>query len=559
MPQEAPRSWIEMASEGRDRRLRQRCRDLLVECLEARLLLSLAMPTPSLAPADATGTPGENITNVKQPFLVGNWIAGDTIQIATVGVTVLGQSVVAANGTYSVQFSSPLPDGLYAFRVQSINPSGKVDGTSPVFELEIKSAIPPVPAAPAIDVSQTTGTPNITTLPRPTFSGVTEPGAFVNLLNAQGNVIGTTISSIANGSFSVQPGNALPLGVSRLHLQVHDDAGNVSPPGPSATIRVISAPDDFSGQGVTDRGVFRPSTGQWIVQLPNGSFYAPYFGASNLSNIPVPGDYDGVGHAELAVYYPSTATWAVSGPNGGYTFAFGAPNLYDIPVPGDYDGVGHTEFAVFRPSTAQWIIDGPKGVHVTTFGAPNMMDIPVPGDYDGVGHAEPAVFRPSTGQWFVLGPNGGHILSFGGINYFDIPVPGDYDGVGYTEPAVFRPSTGQWFIDSPNGVYTFSFGAPNLLDIPLEAPIASLVRLGLTGGELSSQHPAISVLSTSTGRSQVAVPATPVASSARMATSTFRRGSSRNLSQTPARFVPTLRTLTFSRPLTTHRRHRAQT
>ena len=245
----------------------------------------------------------------------------------------------------------------------------------------------------------------------------------------------------------------------------------------------ISAPADFNGDGLSDQGIYRPSTAQWFVR-DNGGALEPTvtFGQAGFGDIPVVGDFGGVGHAEIAVFRPSTAQWFVHGTNGNTLLGtFGAPNLFDIPVPGDYDKTGVTELAVFRPSTSQWYAKGPNGSHlVATFGAPNLFDLPVPGDYDGVGYTEPAVYRPSTAQWFVDGPNGSRLLGkFGGPG--DIPVPGDYDGVGHTEMAVFRPSTGQWFVDGPNGSHLLTvstFGATNLFDYPVEAPVGALVKLG---------------------------------------------------------------------------------
>ena len=220
--------------------------------------------------------------------------------------------------------------------------------------------------------------------------------------------------------------------------------------------------NDYNGDGKAELAVFRPSTAQWII----AGVGVYQFGAGNLYDIPVPGDYNGDGKAELAVFRPSTAQWIIAGVG---VYQFGAGNLYDIPVPGDYNGDGKAELAVFRPSTAQWII---AGVGVYQFGAGNLYDIPVPGDYNGDGKAELAVFRPSTAQWIIAGVG---VYQFGAGNLYDIPVPGDYNGDGKAELAVFRPSTAQWIIA---GVGVYQFGAGNLYDIPLEAPIASLVRLG---------------------------------------------------------------------------------
>ncbi|MDQ6927350.1 MAG: lamin tail domain-containing protein [Actinomycetota bacterium] len=182
---------------------------------------------------------------------------------------------------------------------------------------------------------------------------------------------------------------------------------------------------DFDGNGTTDLGVFRPSTGTWFVKDKSTT------GWGTSGDVPVPGDYDGNGTTDDAVFRPSNGTWFVK---DGPTMAFGAPA--DTPVPGDYDGNGTTDMAVFRPSTGTWFI---KGGATTAWGTSG--DIPVPGDYDGDGAADLAVFRPSNGTWFV---KGGSTTKFGTSG--DIPVPGDYDGDGAVDIAVFRPSSGTWFV-----------------------------------------------------------------------------------------------------------------
>src|SRR5579864_4315959 len=66
---------------------------------------------PALLAADDSGTKGDGITNVRQPHLVGFSEAGATIQIINASAVVLGAATVATDGSYSVQFASPLSDG----------------------------------------------------------------------------------------------------------------------------------------------------------------------------------------------------------------------------------------------------------------------------------------------------------------------------------------------------------------------------------------------------------------------------------------------------------------
>jgi hypothetical protein len=403
-----------------------------------------AAPTgPILLATDDSGVKGDRITNVNQPHLTGTATAGLTVQVVDAFGTVLGATIAASDGSYSVQPSSSLADGTYSLQTRQVDAAGNVGPNGPVLSLTILATPPAAPAAPTLVPTDDTGPSGdgTTAVRRPHVTGSTLPGGSVDLLDPNGIVLASTSASLINGAYTLQPATNLGEGALPLRVRVRDAAGNLSPAGAAFNLTVVDAtPGDYEGDGKTDLSIFRPSTEQWIGQYSSGS--------------------------------------------GGFVTSFGGPNLMDIPVPGDYDGTGHVETAVFRPSTSQWFIMGPAGARVVSFGAPNLFDIPVPGDYDNVGYAEPAVFRPSTGQWFVLGPNGGRLFgTFGASNLHDIPVPGDYDGTGHTEMAVFRPSTAQWFVMSPSGGRLLaSFGATNLFDIPTVAPIASLKRLGTMSG-----------------------------------------------------------------------------
>jgi putative transposon-encoded protein len=222
-------------------------------------------------------------------------------------------------------------------------------------------------------------------------------------------------------------------------------------------------------------GIYRPSTGEWIVRGDDGSGTVIPFGAPG--DVPVPRDYEGQGQTQLAVFRPSTREWFIRSSAGDTVhLQFGGEG--DQPVPGDYLAFGHAQVAIFRPATREWFVRQDDGsVTPVQFGGEG--DQPVPADYLGLGRLQMAVFRPTTGEWFIRTDTGDTIpIPWGTAG--DIAMPGDYFGLRRAQVAIYRPSTQEWFIRNDDGsAARVQFGGPG--DEPLSADLDGLgrVRLGV--------------------------------------------------------------------------------
>lgn len=241
--------------------------------------------------------------------------------------------------------------------------------------------------------------------------------------------------------------------------------------GPSAytnisgfgTVSDITAPQDFNGDGLTDRAFFRPSTGTWTIKDSATNTNSDIQWGAN-GDKPVPSDYDGDGKADLAVYRPSNGSWWIlNSSNGSYSvYSFGVSE--DIPVAMDYDGDGLSDIAVFRPSTGMWFIQkSTGGYYIHQYGITG--DRPVPGDYDNDGSADIAIFR--DGQWHVLRLRDNALAFRLWGQAGDVPMPFDHVGRNWgANFAVYRPSFGWMFeMDNESQIHATMLSNPNVSTI----------------------------------------------------------------------------------------------
>ncbi len=236
----------------------------------------------------------------------------------------------------------------------------------------------------------------------------------------------------------------------------------------------------FTGQMNVKIGVFRPSTGQWFLDVNGNGLMddcqsngCPTFGQSG--DKPVVGDWNGTGTIKLGVYTPGTHQWKLD-LNGndqweGCTVDQCVNIAWystDLPVVGRWTTASLADrVGIYRPSKKYWRLDlNGNGVWdgCTTdgcWGFGSLSGLPVAGDWSGNGTDKVGVFIPSTGLW-KLDRNGNGVLDActtdGCLGPFgvsaDQPVAGDWDGKGTAKIGVFDPTTGLWELDlNGNGVF----------------------------------------------------------------------------------------------------------
>jgi hypothetical protein len=197
---------------------------------------------------------------------------------------------------------------------------------------------------------------------------------------------------------------------------------------------------DWNGSGTDKPGVFRASTGQFILQISALKIIIVNFGGAG--NIAVVGDWDGNGIDTPGVFNPATGQWQLTNginglnttnsfPTANFTFTLGQNG--DVPVAGDWDGDGIDGVGVFRPGNSNWILsNGFQGtVDIAPFIFGSLGSKPIAGDWNGDGIDSAGVFDQNIGQIFLTNKNSikaSADITFSFGQNGDIPLAGDWDG-----------------------------------------------------------------------------------------------------------------------------------
>jgi hypothetical protein len=231
----------------------------------------------------------------------------------------------------------------------------------------------------------------------------------------------------------------------------------------------------FVGPERSAIGIFRPSTGEWFLDMNRNGIWdgctvdlcsGPF---GTVGDQPVVGDWTGAGVSNIGVFRPSTAEWLFDTNGNGQWDGCNIDRCLrsgisqdSLPIVGDWTGSGVDMIGEVIPGrSAKWyldrngdgVMDNCNSDACLKFSI-NDGDFPVAGDWAGTGTAKIGTFRSSTGDWSLDLNGDGQwknckfelcVKSFGAAG--DRPVVGDWSGLGTAKIGLYRPATGEWFLD----------------------------------------------------------------------------------------------------------------
>ncbi|HAS1097867.1 TPA: hypothetical protein I3789_004438, partial [Enterobacter cloacae] len=196
-------------------------------------------------------------TDDNRPLIKGTGAEpGNTITVYN-GDKVIGTAKVQADGTWSLEPTTPLPDGKYTLTAKETDGVGNVSGPSGEYIINVATVPPQAPTldtvyddvAPHADYLQKGDVTNDTT---PTLSGSSGVAGGTISIYDNGRLIGTTTVA-GNGSWSFTPDTALADGSHNFTATVTDGVGRTSEPtGGFGIVIDTKAPDAASDLLVTD-------------------------------------------------------------------------------------------------------------------------------------------------------------------------------------------------------------------------------------------------------------------------------------------------------------------
>ncbi|MBY6263424.1 DUF4347 domain-containing protein, partial [Azospirillum sp. 412522] len=183
----------------------------------------------ALAPASDTGVPGDRLTNVATPVIVGKAEAGSTVKLYdSNGTTVLGTASADSAGSWAIT-SSTLANGTHTLTSRATDTMGNTSAVSTALVISVDTAAPIAPNGLALAPASDSGTlgDGITSVVTPVIVGNAETGSTVRLYDSDGTTILGT-ASVGNAGTWTIASSPLSSGAHTLTAKATDAAGNTS-------------------------------------------------------------------------------------------------------------------------------------------------------------------------------------------------------------------------------------------------------------------------------------------------------------------------------------------
>ncbi len=228
--------------------------------------------TPPAAPTglglpsgDDSGTLGDGITNVRQPHITGRAGAGLTIRILSGAGIILGTTISASDGTFSLLLPS-LTDGSYSLQAVAVDAAANVSLKSTPFSLTILTTPPATPTGLKLLESDDSGIVGdaLTNVRTPRLVGKATAGTSVQIVAATGVVLGkatagsdgtftATLASLSDATYSLQAIATDAAGNTSVRSGIFALTISTGRPATPATPGLLAADDSgLVGDGLTN-------------------------------------------------------------------------------------------------------------------------------------------------------------------------------------------------------------------------------------------------------------------------------------------------------------------
>ncbi|QFZ86286.1 hypothetical protein GFK26_27760 [Variovorax paradoxus] len=195
----------------------------------------------------------DSVTDDTRPEILGTGKAGSTIKVYD-GETLLGETVVKADGTWRFTPTADLGQGEHKITATATDLAGNTSPATDVYSFTVDTV---APGAPSIDAAEddvgarqgALANGGVTDDPSPTLSGKAEAGSTVTVYD-NGKLLGTATADAA-GHWAYTPTTPLAEGEHSFTVTATDKAGNTGAPSGEFVLTTDYTPPDAGKLAIT--------------------------------------------------------------------------------------------------------------------------------------------------------------------------------------------------------------------------------------------------------------------------------------------------------------------